>query len=85
MRPVRTLALAGASAVLLMSQAISALACEEHKTAALTAPARSATAKFHSLSIGKPAIRSWPIVLELPALPSRRWGLWGCTMSRVIW
>jgi hypothetical protein len=53
MRRVRTLALAGASAVLLMSQAISALACEEHETAALTAPARSATAKFHSLSIAK--------------------------------
>jgi hypothetical protein len=55
MRRVRTLALAGASAVLLMSQAISALACEEHENAALTAPARSATAKFHSLSIAKKA------------------------------
>jgi hypothetical protein len=55
MRRVRTLALAGASAVLLMSQAISALACEEHETAALTAPARSATAKFHSLSIAEKA------------------------------
>ena len=55
MRRVRTLALAGASAVLLMSQAISALACEEHETTALTAPARSATAKFHSLSIAKKA------------------------------
>jgi len=55
MRRVRTLGLAGASAVLLMSQAISALACEEHETAALTAPARSATAKFHSLSIAKKA------------------------------
>jgi hypothetical protein len=53
MRQLRTLAIAGASAVLLISQAISALACEEHETAALTAPARSATAKFHSLSIAK--------------------------------
>jgi hypothetical protein len=55
MRQLRTLAIAGASAVLLISQAISALACEEHETAALTAPARSATAKFHSLSIAKKA------------------------------
>jgi hypothetical protein len=55
MRPLRTLALAGASAVLLMSQAVSALACEEHETAALTAPARSATAKYHSLTVTKKA------------------------------
>ncbi|HEY6686085.1 MAG TPA: hypothetical protein VI094_07755 [Propionibacteriaceae bacterium] len=55
MRQLRTLALAGASAVLLMSQAISALACEEHANAALTAPARTATVKFHSLSIAKKA------------------------------
>jgi hypothetical protein len=55
MRQLRTLALAGAGAVLLISQAISALACEEHENAALTAPARSATAKFHSLSIAKKA------------------------------
>ena len=31
MRQLRTLALAGASAVLLMSQAVSAFACEEHE------------------------------------------------------
>jgi hypothetical protein len=55
MRSHRTLALAGATAVLLMSQAVSAFACEEHETAALTAPARSATAKFHSLTVAKKA------------------------------
>jgi hypothetical protein len=55
MRSLRTLALAGASAVLLMSQAVSALACEEHETATLTAPARSATAKFDSLTVTKKA------------------------------
>jgi hypothetical protein len=54
MRQLRTLALAGASAVLLMSQAVSAFACEEHETA-LTVPARSATAKFQSLTVAKKA------------------------------
>jgi hypothetical protein len=38
-----------------MSQAVSALACEEHQAAALTAPAHSATAKFNSLTIAKKA------------------------------
>ena len=55
MRSLRTLALASASAVLLMSQAVSAFACEEHETAALTAPARSATARYHSLTVAKKA------------------------------
>jgi hypothetical protein len=55
MRQLRTLALAGASAVLLVSQAVSAFACEEHETAALTAPARSATANYHSLTVAKKA------------------------------
>ena len=57
MRQLRTLALAGASAVLLMSQAVSAFACEEHETAALTAPARSATANYHSLTVAKKAVK----------------------------
>ena len=55
MRLLRTLALAGASAVLLMGQAVAAFACEQHQTAALTAPARSATAKYHSLSVAENA------------------------------
>jgi hypothetical protein len=55
MRQLRTLAFAGASAVLLVSQAGSAFACEEHETAAMTAPARSATANYHSLTAAKKA------------------------------
>ncbi len=55
MRQLRTLAVAITSAVLLMCQAVAALACEQHETAALTAPARSATAKYHSLTAAKKA------------------------------
>jgi hypothetical protein len=36
-----------------MGQAAAAFACEQHETAALTAPARSATAKYHSLNVAK--------------------------------
>ena len=56
MKLLRTLAVASASAVLLMGQAVAAFACDEHDTAAsLTAPARSATAKYHSLTVAKKA------------------------------
>ena len=55
MRQLRTLAVAITSAVLLMGEAVAALACEQHETAALTAPARSATAKYHSLAVAKKA------------------------------
>jgi hypothetical protein len=56
MRSLRTLALAGAGAVLLMSQAVAALGCEQHQVAAsVTAPARSATAQYHSLTVAKKA------------------------------
>ena len=55
MRQLRTLAVAATSAVLIMGQAVAAFACEEHETAALTAPARSATAKYHSLVVAKKA------------------------------
>jgi hypothetical protein len=55
MRLLRTLAVASTSAVLLMGQAVAAFACEQHQTAALTAPARSATAKYHSLTVAKNA------------------------------
>ena len=53
MKLLRTLAVASASAALIMGQAVAAFACEEHETAALTAPARSATAKYHSLTVAK--------------------------------
>ena len=53
MKLLRTLAVASTSAVLLMGQAVAAFACEQHETAALTAPARSATAKYHSLTVAK--------------------------------
>jgi hypothetical protein len=55
MRQLRMLAVAATSAVLVMGQAVAAFACEQHQTAAITAPARSATAKFHSLTVAKKA------------------------------
>ena len=55
MRQLRTLAVAATSAVLVMGQAVAAFACEQHQTAAMTAPARSATAKYHSLTVAKKA------------------------------
>jgi hypothetical protein len=55
MKLLRTLAVAGTSAVLLMAQAAATFACEQHQAAALTAPARSATAKYHSLTVAKKA------------------------------
>jgi hypothetical protein len=54
MRQLRTLARAAASAVLLMGQAVAAFACQQHEAAAsMTAPARSATAKYHNLTVAK--------------------------------
>ena len=52
---LRALALAGASAVLLMGQAVTASAHPQHEPSAVsfTAPARSATAKYHSLTVAK--------------------------------
>ena len=55
MRLLRTLAVASTSAVLLTGQAVAAFACEQHQTTALTAPDRSATAKYHSLTVAKKA------------------------------
>jgi hypothetical protein len=56
MKPLSRLAVANTSAVLLMGQAVAAFACEEHQAAAsMTAPARSATAKYHSLTVAKKA------------------------------
>ncbi len=55
MRQLRMLAVAATSAVLVMGQAVAAFACEQHQTAAMTAPARSATAKYHSLTVAKKA------------------------------
>jgi hypothetical protein len=55
MRQLRTLAVAATSAVLVMGQAVAAFACEQHESAALTAPARSATATYHSITVAKKA------------------------------
>ena len=55
MRLLRTLAVASTSAVLLMGQAVAAFACEQHAATSLTAPARSDTAKYHSLTVAKKA------------------------------
>ena len=54
---LRTLALAGASAVLLMGQAVAASAHPQHEpsTVSFTGQARSATAKYHSLTVAKKA------------------------------
>jgi hypothetical protein len=51
----RTLAVAATSTVLVAGPAVAAFACEEHQATALTAPARSATAKYHSLTVAKKA------------------------------
>jgi hypothetical protein len=55
MRALRTFAVAITSALLLMGQAVAAFTCEEHHAASMTAPARSATAKYHSLTVAKQA------------------------------
>jgi hypothetical protein len=55
MTQLRTLAVAITSAVLIMGQTAAAFGCEQHETAALTAPARSATAKYHDLTVAKKA------------------------------
>ena len=50
MKLLRSLAVASTGAVLLVAQAVAALASEQDESAALTAPARTATAKYHSIS-----------------------------------
>ena len=57
MRLLRTLAVASTSAVLLMGQAVSASAHPQHEPSAVsfTGQARSATAKYHSLTVAKKA------------------------------
>jgi hypothetical protein len=56
MRLLRIVAVASTSAVLLMGQAAAAFAHPQHETAAsMTGPARSATAKYHSLTVAKKA------------------------------
>jgi hypothetical protein len=52
---LRTLGLTGASAVLIMGQAVAAFAHPQPEPSAVsfTAPARSATAKYHSLTVAK--------------------------------
>jgi hypothetical protein len=53
MKPLRTIAVAGAAAAaLFVAQAVTAFAHDHHdSTTSLTAPARSATAKYHSLTV----------------------------------
>jgi len=53
MKLFRTLAVAATSTVLVAGPAVAAFACEEHQVAALTGPARSATAKYHSVTVAK--------------------------------
>ena len=56
MRSLRTIAIVIAGAVLLVSQAAAASAFDQrHPEAASAAPARSATAKYHSLTVAKKA------------------------------
>ena len=54
MRPLRALAVASTSAVLLMGQAIAAFAYEP-PAVSITGPTRAATAKFNSLALAKKA------------------------------
>ena len=57
MKLLRTLAVASTSAVLLMGQAVAAFAHPQHEPTAvsMTSPARSATAKYHSLTVAQKA------------------------------
>ena len=57
MKLLRTLAVASISAVLLMGQAVAAFAHPQHEPTAvsMTSPARSATAKYHSLTVAQKA------------------------------
>ena len=74
MKLLRTLAVASISAVLLMGQAVAAFAHPQHEPTAvsITSPARSATAKYHSLTVAQKA--GYSILAdtpESPASPSR--------------
>jgi hypothetical protein len=54
MRKLRMLAVAATSAVLIMGQAATAFACGQHQgEVSVIAPARSATAKYYSLSVAR--------------------------------
>jgi len=57
MKLLRILAVASISAVMLMGQAVAAFAHPQHEPTAvsMTSPARSATAKYHSLTVAKKA------------------------------
>ena len=57
MKLLRTLAVASTSAVLLMGQAVAAFAHPQQEPTAvsMTSPARSATAKYHSLTVAQKA------------------------------
>ena len=57
MKLLRVLAVASISAVMLMGQAVAAFAHPQHEPTAvsMTSPARSATAKYHSLTVAKKA------------------------------
>ncbi|HET6757913.1 MAG TPA: hypothetical protein VFH20_01410, partial [Propionibacteriaceae bacterium] len=56
MRKLRMLAVAATSAVLIMGQAATAFACGQHQAeVSVTDPARSATAKYDSLTVAKRA------------------------------
>ena len=57
MKLLRILAVASISAVMLMGQAVAAFAHPQHKPTAvsMTSPARSATAKYHSLTVAQKA------------------------------
>jgi hypothetical protein len=87
MRQLRTLAVAAASTILIMGQAIAAFACEQHQDeVSMTDPARSATAKYYSLTVAKKA--GFSILADsvgITASPSRRWVRWESTTSRAIW
>ena len=82
MKPLRKIAAASNTvAALSLAQAVTASACDEQDPAAsFTASARSATAKYHSLTVAKrPAIRSRPILPGSHASPNPEWVPSECT------
>lgn len=85
MKLFRTLAVAATSTVLIAGPAVAAFACDEHQAAALTAPARSATAKYHSLTVAKKT--GYSILADsagITCIAEPQMVPWECTMSTVI-
>ena len=88
MKPLRTIAVEGAAAAaLLVAQAVTAFAYEQHDPAVASLTLRRVRPRLSTTASPLPiriALRSWPTAPESPASPSRTWVPWECTTSKVI-